>query len=109
RLGGAAVDRDARAGVRERPREREPEPARRAGHERGSPGQVEQLAHGWTTGRTIRDGYAAVCSTVWWATSIRVAVPTSSPVLRLREKRGKLELVTSTRIRWPFLNRFAIG
>ncbi len=35
------------------------------------------------------------------AISIRVPVPTSSPVFRLREKRGKLELVTSRRSRCP--------
>ena len=104
----AAVDRDPRARVRERLREREPEPARRAGHERGPAGQVEE-AHRQTTGSTTCDGYAAVCRTVWCATSIRVPVPTSSPVFRLREKRGKLELVTSRRMRWPFLKRFAIG
>ena len=55
------------------------------------------------TGSTTRDGYTLVWSTVWWATCMRVPVPTSSPVFRLREKRGKLELVTSSRMQWPRL------
>src|SRR5262249_30546961 len=51
-----------------------------------------------TTGSTTCEGCSEVCRTVWWATSIRVPVATSSPVLRLRLKRGKLLLVTSSRI-----------
>ena len=61
------------------------------------------------TGSTTRDGYTLVWSTVWWATCMRVPVPTSSPVFRLREKRGKLELVTSSRMQWPRLKTFATG
>ena len=103
-LGGAAVDRDPRARAGERTRERKTEAAGRARDERRPARQVEQgsLTVGMT-GSSTCDGYAAVCSTVWRATSIRVPVPTSSPVFRLREKRGKLELVTSRRSRWPGL------
>ena len=43
------------------------------------------------------------------AVDMRVPVPTSSPVLRFREKRGKLELVTSSRIRWPARKTCASG
>ena len=70
---------------------------------------VGHEAQAGTTGRSTCDGYAGVWRTVWWATCIRVPVPTSSPVLRFRENRGKLELVRSSRIRCPRRKTFATG
>ena len=60
-------------------------------------GFTQRRVHDGITGSRTCDGYASVCRIVCRAISIRVLVPTSSPVLRLRLKRGKLELVTSTR------------
>ncbi len=103
-----AVDRHPGTRVCERARHREPEPARRARHERGQAGEVERPAHP-VTGSSTCEGWAAVWRTVWCATCMRVPVPTSSPVLRFREKRGKLELVTSRRTRWPRRKTLATG
>src|SRR5215510_13068163 len=76
------------------------------GNQRRRPG-LYRLPRGMI-GRITLDGCAASWRTVWCAVTRRLEVPNGSPVLGLRSKVGKRLLVTSIRIRWPFLNTLLV-
>src|SRR5580658_4073517 len=61
-----------------------------------------------TTGKTSALGWALSCRMVFVAFTIVVSVLASLPVFRLRSKRGKLLLLTSRRIMWPFKNTLLV-
>ncbi len=62
-----------------------------------------------TTGRMRALGCDASCTMVLVAFTKAESVLASLPVFRLRSKRGKLLLLTSSRIRWPFQKDVAGG
>ncbi len=81
-------------------RRRPPAPLEAARRHRGSGTLSEMGARRGRRGGSTCEGCSAGVEHAWWATCMRVPVPTSWPVLRLRENRGKLELARSSRIRW---------
>src|SRR5262249_55047605 len=80
---------------------------RPAGHARRLPNGNNQSVRR-TIGSKTRDGYSVEWSTVWWAICIWVALAIGSPVFRLRSKRGKLLLLTSSLMRWPPRNTLLV-
>ena len=64
-----------------------------------------------TVGSVMNEAWSRSWKTRWRAVarSLTVASAITPPLFGLRSKRGKFELDTSTRIRWPASKTFAVA
>ena len=72
------------------------------------PSSRPHLACHSTIGNTTADGCAASCRSVFVAVTLRVPVCPLSPVFKFLSNRGKLLLLISSLILWPFLKTLLV-